>query len=191
LSAVTAAGGGLSGKPERLSRGETAPHPRGRIEMIKILIAMDESDFAMNAVKYVARHYRPDAVQVTLFHVIQDFMPAGYEKLTTVHPVYLQKLQELKSLSALRRGEAEEVMAAAKQECVAAGIPESRVSVVVQDKMFGVARDIILEVRTGDYNTVVVGRKGTSAVETYLFGSVTNKILNTIKNRTVLIVGKL
>lgn len=159
--------------------------------MIKILIAIDESDFAMNAVKYVASRYRPDVMKITLFHVIQDYMPSGYEKLKSIHPVYLQKLKELKSLSAVQREAIMEMMNRAKDECVVAGIPEENVSVVIHDKMFGIARDIILEVRTGDYNTVVLGRKGTTNYESYNFGGVANKILNTIRNRTILIVGKL
>jgi nucleotide-binding universal stress UspA family protein len=157
--------------------------------MNNILIAMDESDYAMSAVKYVAGCYRPDAVKITLFHVLQDYMPAGYEKLKTVHPVYLQKLRELKSLSVIRREALEGILDVAKNELVAAGIPEEQVSVVVQEKKIGIARDIILEARAGDFNTIVMGRKGTTAFENFVFGSVTNKILNSIKNRSVLIVG--
>ncbi|HDQ40525.1 MAG TPA: universal stress protein [Desulfonatronum sp.] len=157
--------------------------------MIKILIAMDESDYAMRAVKYVARYYRPDAAEITLFHVLQDYMPAGYEKLKTVHPVYLQKLQELKSLSVTQRDSIQNFMNIAKDELVSAGFPENHISLIIQDKKIGIARDVILEARGGDYDTIVVGRKGTTAFENFIFGSVTNKILNSIKNRSILIVG--
>ncbi|MCD6379931.1 universal stress protein, partial [bacterium] len=72
-----------------------------------------------------------------------------------------------------------------------AGFPDDKIESKIQGKDVGIARDIIAEVRKRDYGTLVVGRRGfsaTTAITTFVFGSVSNKIVQSIKNRTLWII---
>lgn len=52
----------------------------------------------------------------------------------------------------------------------------------------GVAQEILETLRAGDFGTVVVGRRGVSKAEEFLFGSVSNKIVHSVKDCTVWVV---
>ncbi|SDB33019.1 Nucleotide-binding universal stress protein, UspA family [Desulfonatronum thiosulfatophilum] len=52
----------------------------------------------------------------------------------------------------------------------------------------GVADHILRVIREGDFGTVVVGRRGMSKAEEFLFGSVSTKIVHNTKNCTVWVV---
>jgi len=58
----------------------------------------------------------------------------------------------------------------------------------MQNKIVGIARDIIAEAGKGKYDTIVVGRRGLSATASFVLGSVSNKIVQNIKDCTVWIV---
>ncbi len=78
------------------------------------------------------------------------------------------------------------------EECRAilrsAGFTDDTVEVKIQNKLVGIARDIIAEAEKGKYNTVVVGRRGLSATAAFVLGSVSNKIVQNIKGCTVWVV---
>ena len=50
------------------------------------------------------------------------------------------------------------------------------------------AESIIQEARDGDYGTIVLGRRGLSKVEEFFMGRVSNKVIQTIRNRAVWVV---
>lgn len=52
----------------------------------------------------------------------------------------------------------------------------------------GIAREIVGVAEEGDFGAVVLGRRGVSKAEEFLFGSVSTKIIHSIKNRTVWVV---
>ncbi|MFV9646695.1 MAG: universal stress protein, partial [Desulfobacterales bacterium] len=69
-----------------------------------------------------------------------------------------------------------------------AGFSDDSVEVKMQNKVVGIARDIIAEAEKGKYDTVVVGRRGLSATAAFVLGSISNKIVQNIKNCTVWVV---
>lgn len=52
----------------------------------------------------------------------------------------------------------------------------------------GAAQEILSVLNAGDFGTVVVGRRGVSKAEEFLFGSVSNKIIHSVKDRTVWVI---
>lgn len=52
----------------------------------------------------------------------------------------------------------------------------------------GVAGEILAELKSGGFGTVVVGRRGVSKAEEFLFGSISNKIIHSAKDCTVWVV---
>ena len=68
-----------------------------------------------------------------------------------------------------------------------AGFEPNDVTLKVGTKKKGVARDILDEAQSG-YDIIVVGRRGLSAVKEFFFGSVSQKVINGVKDVSVLIV---
>ena len=70
------------------------------------------------------------------------------------------------------------------------GIPEKQMHVKIQvcDSRVHVAERILLEQQKGGYGTVVIGRRGISKREEFLFGSVSNKIVHEARNCAVWVV---
>lgn len=154
----------------------------------KVLIAMDESENSMKAVKYVADTVNPKAVEITLFSVLPEVPGTGLEKEPSLHPVFASKMLELKGLTEEKRKMIESVTASARKILEEAGISGDRINIKLQAKKVGIARDIILEAQAGNYDTIVVGRRGVSAIKEFMFGSVSNKVVNFARNCTVWVV---
>ena len=130
----------------------------------KILIAMDGSDNAVLGAAYAGEMLanRTD-VSITLIH-IQTEESAQYEK------------------------EIRQIMNSAKNILIKAGISESAITIFFRKKKAGIARDLLEEIAANNYGTVIVGRRGLSRTQQFLFGSVSNKIVQNAKGCTVWVV---
>ncbi len=152
---------------------------------MKILIALDESDYAKKVVTYVASTVNP-AANITLFSVLPTISSRLEKEIG--QPLFSEKVVELKWMVSEGKKKAESTM----EECRAilrnAGFSDDTVEVKIQNKLVGIARDIIAEAEKGKYDTVVVGRRGLSATASFVLGSVSNKIVQNIKDCTVWVV---
>jgi nucleotide-binding universal stress UspA family protein len=81
----------------------------------------------------------------------------------------------------------EAALAQAKETLVESGFGEDAIQVKHDTMDEGVARDIIRESKDG-YDIVVIGRRGTSGIKEFFFGSTSQKVLNGIKDASVFIV---
>lgn len=151
----------------------------------KMLIAIDESEYAKKAVKYVAAAVKP-TVYITLLNVFPTISAKLERELH--HPLFAEKVEELKGIASEKKRLVEEMMEEARTILTAAGIPDKNIEVSIKEKEAGIARDIIAEAAKGGYDTVVVGRRGLSAAAAFVLGSVSNKIVQNIKNCTVWVV---
>ena len=68
------------------------------------------------------------------------------------------------------------------------GIPESQLKTRLIDGTRDAASDILKEARSGDYGTIIVGRRGRSGVKEFFMGSVTSKVLQDCAGMAVWIV---
>jgi nucleotide-binding universal stress UspA family protein len=148
----------------------------------KILLAVDDSKNALNAVEYVAKSAKLTST-VTLFSVLPGIlapvreMERAYMKPETFVPME----QEMQSA-------VEAFMEEAKKALLNAGFTSENIHVTVRKKKVGVARDILEEAEQGQYDTIVIGRRGLSAVKQFVFGSVSNKVVHLAKNVAVIVV---
>ncbi len=130
----------------------------------KILIAMDGSENATMGAAYAGDILaNRKEVHVTLLHIQTD--------------------ESVKNEKAIR-----EMMDIAQSILLKAGIPEEAITIRIRKKNLGIARDILNEVTEGGYGTVVVGRRGLSKAEQFLFGSVSNKIVQNTRDCAVWVV---
>jgi nucleotide-binding universal stress UspA family protein len=153
----------------------------------KILIAMDESKNASRAVDFVANHLNPDA-SVTLFNVLLNTEAMCSLQAPELTPYFVAQQTSFCTLEAMKKKLVSEALDKAKEDLVQKGFAKSRVKTKIVKRKKGIARDIIAEVNTGDYDLVVLGKKGLSAVREFLMGSTAQKVMNGAKKTSVLLV---
>lgn len=146
----------------------------------KILIAVDLSENSLKAVAYVAQMIRCHSdADIALLHVIKEPSP-------DVMPNEQERREHVESA----RTEALSLMEKAAAQLTAHQIPEKNIHLKVQvcTQPVSVAELVLHERRVGRYGTIVVGRRGMSKKEEFLFGSVSNKIVREARNCTVWVV---
>ncbi len=146
----------------------------------KVLIALDLSDNSLKAVDYVGNvmHCHPK-VEFTLLHVIKEPSPD-----TTPDP--RERGERVEKL----RSEMLALVEEAARRLAAHGIDEERIRVKIQicQKPVSTAELILCEREKGKYGTIVVGRRGMSRREEFLFGSVSSKIVREAKECSVWVI---
>jgi nucleotide-binding universal stress UspA family protein len=153
----------------------------------KILIALDGSEISSKIVEFSAKTVSENSV-VTLFSVvpnvdllceldppfIKGFAPKQY-------PDYCRAIQDEKGRLL------DETLQAGRQVFLGAGFKAESISTKIEIMKNDIALTIIEEARTG-YDLIVLGRRGHSGLKKFLFGSVSQKILQAIKDISILIV---
>ena len=69
-----------------------------------------------------------------------------------------------------------------------AGVSKDAVLNKFKPKDYDVAEDILSAAAAGNFNTIVMGRRGLGKAKTLLLGSVTNKVVQNAKGCAVIIV---
>ena len=152
----------------------------------KILVALDDSENSLRAVEFVSRTFTPDH-EVTLFSVLQD-VTAFYEHYSPeLTPYFLTQRDAFTSLDDKKKDLVEETAGKAKDLLIKAGFEEKNITVKIEEQKKGIARDIINEAGSG-YGAVVMGRRGLSGITGFILGSVSQKVLHSLKNISVVVV---
>jgi len=145
-----------------------------------ILIAVDLSENSLKAVDYVGSMLScQPGLEITLLHVIKepspDIVPDASERQNQVEKARLETL---------------DLMEKAARRLTSCGIPEKRIHLKIQvcRKPVSVADLILHEQKSGNYGTVVIGRRGVSKREELLFGSVSSRVVREAKQCSVWIV---
>lgn len=163
-------------------RGIVMTRARGRL-----LVALDGSEQAFEAVRYLSRLLRPDDVEVTLFHVFAN-MPEYFWDIEK-QPEFRSRLQGIGAWAAAQEEAIRAHMDRAREVLLGAGLPERAVEARVQNRKVGVARDIVAEAERGDYDAVVVGRWGLGRLKDLVFGSVASKLVGRLVDIPLWVVG--
>lgn len=69
-----------------------------------------------------------------------------------------------------------------------AGVAREKIATVCRTGSYSRAAELLDVARTGGFDTVVLGRRGISAVREFFMGRVTNKVLNGAEDLSVVIV---
>ncbi len=145
----------------------------------KILIAVDASENSMRAVRYTGEIVGSSVgFEITLLHVAvspdRDLFPDEV--------VWNAKKQEMQSNMELFFRKSRAVLI----EC---GVPSQNIHEKYVQSLSGSLSHQILGVQeSGGFGTIVIGRRGVSKEEEFLFGSVSNKVVHYAKNCTVWVV---
>lgn len=152
----------------------------------KFLLAVDGSNQAFEAVRYMSRLLSPNRMEVVLFHVMTK-VPESFWDMEK-EPTFRQKPGDTGAWESQQKKELQEFMEKARCLFLDQNVPEDAVSVKIQERKVGIARDIIHESQK-DYDGVVVGRWGMSMLKDFLWGSIANKLIGRLINIPLCVVG--
>ena len=155
---------------------------KGRVKSKNILLAIDHSENAIRAVDHAGFMLSGTDANVTVFHSKRDlrrFVPA-------------EVLDEFPGVQKFWQKKAGDVVAPymkkAREILIEAGLAENQISVKLVDGSRSAARDILEESEKNSIGTIMLGKKGSSAVQDYSLGSITKKVLDGASNMAVCIV---
>lgn len=153
---------------------------------LNILIAFDDSDNAMRAAEFVAKSFTHDST-ITLLSILQDSIALCDMNSPELTPYFLTQQSAFCALEEKKREIVNEAMEKAKGMFVSSGFIEKNISMKIEKKKSGIARDIINEAQSG-FDLIVVGRRGLSGIMEFILGSVSQKVLQYAKDTSVLVV---
>ncbi len=147
----------------------------------RVLVGVDGSDHGLNAVRYLAAVLGGSSnckVRLLAVHV----------PIAADDPALAQ---DRKTRDIERRITLEERLLEAHRLLVEARVAQENVTseLVEADGSRGVGEVIMEAQREGGYGTVVVGRRGLSKAEEFLFGSVSNTVVHRATDCCVWVVG--
>jgi nucleotide-binding universal stress UspA family protein len=156
----------------------------------KVLIALDSSPGAWGAVEYVGEAFgKTPGVQVTLLHVLSGLPPAFWDDGHILGEKEKESRQQL--VGGWQKEQEKQwqgLVKKAHERLTKAGVAKDAVVNQFQPKDYDVAEDILNAAAAGNFNTIVMGRRGLGKAKTLLLGSVTNKVVQNAKDCAVIIV---
>lgn len=160
---------------------------------MRLLLAVDESDNSLRAVRYVGSllHRTLDVV-ITLFHVLKPMprvlLEHGGSEDPDVEEALSAGLREQQKVWLKQAREAEcPILERAGEVLVRVGFDKSRITL-----KFGheddIAKTILEEARIGSYDTIVLGRTGTSGITRIFGGGIADHLLRDAKGLALWII---
>lgn len=153
----------------------------------KMLVALDDSKNAMRTIEFITRTFSPFEKDITLFSVLPDTAALCDMNSPELTPYFLTETSSFRQIEEQKKQLVLKALEQAKGQLVAAGFDKDRIQLKVQIKKAGIARDIIEEAK-GGYAMIIMGRRGLSGVQEFILGSVSQKVLHSVKDISVLIV---
>jgi nucleotide-binding universal stress UspA family protein len=151
----------------------------------EIMIAVDDSRHSRNAVHYAVEIYSLlKDVKYTLMHV----QPTISEYLLDEAKKSSKAYAQLEKVNRKNTEVAQRLLEKHKEQMTTAGIAESDLQLKTQPRMLGVAKDILELSQAGNYDAVILGRRGLSGLEDVFIGSVSANILNNSKDVPIWLV---
>ncbi len=154
-------------------------------ERKRILVAVDGSDQALEAVRYVGLNVPRDRVEVVIFHVMTK-IPESFWDLEK-EPVFQYRIANIGDWESQQEKMIQAFMERARAALAGLGIPDSAVTTRIEERKEGIARDILAESHNG-YSAVVVGRRGLSQLKDFVMGSVSNKLIGKLVHVPIWVV---
>ena len=152
----------------------------------RILVAVDGSDYALNAVRYVGKVLPPQKMEVVLFHVTEK-IPSVFWDLGKSREFHM-KASHVTAWALQQEKAIHDYMEKARKTLLDSGLPRESIKETIQEKKVGIARDILAESKR-DYGAVAVGRRGVSKLKDLVLGSIATKLIENLSHIPVWVVG--
>jgi nucleotide-binding universal stress UspA family protein len=152
----------------------------------KLLVAIDGSDQALDAVRYIKNMLGPEGVQVVLYHALRQIDQAFYDM--GINPMGRTRMADIAAWEREQRRGIEESMVHGRKILEEAGFDGKAIRVEMHPAKVDIARDILLEAQSG-YSAVVMGRWGVSRLKDIVVGSTALKLIQKSQEVPVWMVG--
>ena len=146
----------------------------------RIIIAIEDSPRSINAIEYVgsiAGHLVE--VQLCLLHIYPEPPPDYYQSGSTLDQYKTEQEEKARILFA----QAKRIL---QDHGISADAITSRCQIASQQSISAAILD--LQVRE-NYGTIVVGKRGISKAEEFLFGSISNALIHNGRDIAVWVIG--
>ncbi|MCB2185394.1 MAG: universal stress protein [Deltaproteobacteria bacterium] len=153
----------------------------------KFLLPVDGSQAAGDTVAYVSTMLNPAEVELVLL-AISDPVPESFWDIER-DPSFHHKLSGVKAWARQQEQSLENFLEETRGVFEAKGFAPEAVTIKMQTRKTGIARDIVNEALKG-YYTVVVGRRGRTALAELAMGSVCYKLINRLTGVPLWVVGR-
>ena len=156
----------------------------------KFLVCLNDSEGAMLALGHVSDMLGASKnCEITLLHVVHRFhgfrnfvreVFSSEEDKTEIERIEKDLDEAAKLL--------EPSFDKARTALVSSGIDTQKIHQKIVSEAGSAAQAIIEEAEKGDYDTIVVGRRGISKAEQFIMGRVSSRVIHTARDRTVWVV---
>jgi nucleotide-binding universal stress UspA family protein len=148
----------------------------------KVLVGMDGSENALRAVDHAGFMLSGTDCRITVFHSMRHlrrYVPKEVlEGASDLEQLWKEKTARQISPNIKK----------AREMLSDAGLNADQIATKVVDASQTAAYDILREAKDNDYGTIVLGRRGISALKEFFIGSVTSRILHNSYGLAVWIV---
>ena len=152
----------------------------------KILLAMDESENAMRAAEFITKTFNKDN-EVTIFSVVLDTPTVCEMDSPSLTPHFTAQKDVFCWVEDQKKMMIDEAHKKARELLIKVGFNEKNIRMKIETKKKGIAKGILDEAGSG-YDLLVMGRQGVARVRDFLLGSIPQKILQSAKDISVLLV---
>jgi len=140
----------------------------------KVLLAVDDSLHAKNAVDYAVR---VGAVARDLSYTLFCVQPGISQFLLEEARTSSQANAELKKVIRKNTADARGILEKLKEHMVRSGVDAARIELETEPKAQGRAKDIIERGQQGLFDAIVVGRRGLTRTQKFFMGSLTANLV--------------
>jgi nucleotide-binding universal stress UspA family protein len=156
----------------------------------KVVIALDSSPGAWGAVEYAAEAFgQTPGVQIMLLHVLSGLPPAFWDDGHILEEKEKASRQQLvTSWQKEQEQKWQGLVKKAQERLIKAGVAKDAVVNQFKPKDYDVSEDILSAAAAGNFDTIVMGRRGLGMAKTLVLGSVTHKVVQNAKGCAVIIV---
>ncbi len=175
--------GSLTNSVLQLAKKITICVVDGKIKSKKLLLPIDGSPNSRRALNNAAWLLTvSEFTEVAILYVLTPFFPKEIK----------EKSPESEKIEASLRNplakDAEELLANAKKTLEKEGVPADSIKTHLETKSTGIAGTILKFAKNQNYNSIMIGRRGISRTKQFLFGGVSNKIIQQVQDMAVWVV---
>jgi nucleotide-binding universal stress UspA family protein len=157
-------------------------------EKRKFLLALDGSDQSTAAVNYMAAMLPSRGTEIVLFNVLSQIPEVLWDLMK--NPDYDDWAAKMGDMEKENLRLLKIFMDQSRKKFMNAGFSEDAIDIRIQNRVVGLARDIVAETKKG-YTALAIGRTGTGKHTGLLLGSIASKILGALAKETIcLVVGQ-
>lgn len=150
----------------------------------KILVAVDGSYCSLNELKYLTKLFvGHDGISFHLFTIVTGFLPQSAEWLDDEDKMNMLSPEARKKITLTQKHLRDETAFFLHH-----GLNEEQISSSWQISRAGIANDLIHEMHTGMYDSLVIARRGLGKLQELVLGSVTTSILEKCFNVPIWII---